>query len=650
VLKRRRWWWLGGGCLAGLIVAVAWWFYLPDPGDMRLRDCVYGLPPVPIVFTSRSEPASFRAAALRGEGFVFPGQGLWQAREGRLRLLTPRGTVHELTWGKALPDGGTLIDVMSPSISVDAQKIIFAGRRADDHGRFRLYEIRINGRELRPLTGGPTDAGCTALPPLRYGSDGRTILPDDERRRVDYDDVDPVYVDYTNGYIAFASSRTPDLGRGLAQRSTTLWLMHLDSGEKYPLTANRSNDRWPFLMTSNYLAFSLWSRNQEVITADESDIRPWEPGMANATAPVDSWLGAFTQTVGGQFGALVKPREPVWRPRPLFNGRIVFMTTADYPSFDHDAPALPALQVVQAEAGLLHNVPSARPVGQSLPAQRDYHLLRGPASDAAGRKLSLATPSPCPTHHVLLAGAPLEAGASGFEPGAYGIYLASDNWETDAATPITAERAGLTLLFDDPELVDAEPVAVYARHSRLWRTKPTPTPAAAPTDELRLANGTTYRGPAGTVFNSGLYAFQHGDLPGQRTDTGEGPIYDRPPGQSLHTIRIYASRRDQFDDPVKPRIPGGWELLMETPVNGEGFGVRLPAGVPTVLAGFTKAGRVLRWTTAAKDSQGRQATFYAFAGDHYSAVRPFGKHFCIGCHPGHSSLARADHHHAEQIK
>lgn len=661
MLKRQRWWWLAGGCVAGLVLAGGWWFFRPDPGDARLNAYVHGLPPVAIVFTSRSEPASLRAAAPhflpsppgRGaggeglspeDGFVFPGKPLWQAREGRLRLLTPRGTVHELTWRKPLPDGGTLIDVMSPSISVNARKILFAGRRADDHGHFRLYEIGIDGQGLRPLTGGLEDAGCTALPPLRYCADGRTILSDNDRRRVDYDDVDPVYVDHTNGFIAFASSRTPDLGRGHARRATTLWLMHRDGGQKYPLTANRHNDRWPFLMTSNYLAFSLWSRNQEVITTDETDIRPLEPGGAGATAPVDIWMGAFTQTVGGQFGALVKSAVPVWRPRPLFNGRIVFMTTFDYATFDHDGANLPRLHVVQAEAGLLHNVPSARPAGQVLPAQKDYRLWCAPATDADGRPLSLATPSPCPAHHVVLAGAPLEAGEANPSPGRYGIYLTSDDkWgDTDAS---------LTLLFDDPELVDAEPVAVYARQSKFWPTKPTPTPTdAAPADELRLANGTIYRGPAGTLFNSALYAFQVGDLPGQQTDIGAGPIYDRPPTNSIHTIRVYASRRDRFDDPVKPRVVGEWELLVDAPVTGDTLGARLPAGVPTVLAGFDQAGRVVRWTTAAKDSKGRQATFYAFAGDHYSAVGPLGKNFCIGCHPGHSSLGRSDHNHAEKLQ
>jgi hypothetical protein len=466
---------------------------------------------------------------------------------------------------------------------------------------------------------------------------------------MDYDDVDPIYVDYTNNYIAFVSSRTPDLGRNHARRSTTLWLMHLDGGHKHPLTANRYNDRWPFLMTSNYLAFSLWSHNQEVITADERDIRPWEPGMSSATAPVDSWLGAFTQTEGGQFGALVKPQVPVWRPRPLFNGRIVFMTTFDYPSFTHDAPVLPALQVVQAEAGLLANVPSARPANMSLPRQKGYRLFRGPSADVAGRPLSLATPSPCPGNRVVLAAAPLEAGAAP-RPGAYGIYLASDNWESDSAAPVSAEAVGLALLFDDPDLVDAEPVAVYARQSRFWKKEPTPRPADGTPEYLRLSNGTTYHGPLGTVFNSGLYTFQHADPPGQQTDSGEGPIFDRPPAHSIHAVRIYASYRDRFDDAVKPRIAGGWELLLEVPLSGESVGFRLPAGVPTVLAGVNDAGQVTRWTTAAKDSQGHQATFYAYAGDHYSAVRPFGKHFCIGCHPGHSSLARADHNHAERLE
>src|SRR5438477_12912056 len=103
--------------IAGVVVLAAagsagYWFFLrPDPGDPRLNAFVRGRPPVPVVFTSRTEPASFEAAAPEGEGHHYPGRRPCAAREGRLRLLTPRGTVPELTWGKPLPGGGTRADV-----------------------------------------------------------------------------------------------------------------------------------------------------------------------------------------------------------------------------------------------------------------------------------------------------------------------------------------------------------------------------------------------------------------------------------------------------------------------------------------------------------------------------------------------------------
>src|SRR5262249_18739774 len=111
--------------LTAAVLAVggaAAYFFWPSGGDRRLASFVQSRPPVPIVFTSRTEPASLIAAADEGEGFAYPGRGLWQAREGRLRLLKPNGTVHELTWGKTLPDGSTLIDVMSPSVSIDGKR------------------------------------------------------------------------------------------------------------------------------------------------------------------------------------------------------------------------------------------------------------------------------------------------------------------------------------------------------------------------------------------------------------------------------------------------------------------------------------------------------------------------------------------------
>jgi len=47
---------------------------------------------------------------------------------------------------------------------------------------------------------------------------------------------------------------------------------------------------------------------------------------------------------------------------------------------------------------------------------------------------------------------------------------------------------------------------------------------------------------------------------------------------------------------------------------------------------------VAKWSSAAKDSEGRKATFYAVAGDHYSGTRVEGYHTCFGCHTGHTFI------------
>jgi hypothetical protein len=625
--------------------AIAYRLTRPDPGDSRLSAYVHARPPVPVVFTSRTDPASFAAAAPEGDGFTEPGQRLWAAREGRLRLLLPSGAVHELTWGKALPDGGTLIDVMSPSISIDGKRIFFAGRKGgDDHGRFRLYEIGVDGRGLRALTGGADDEGCTAAPPLRWRADGCRI-PDAERRAIDYDDVDPIELNMTDRRIMFVSSRTPDLGRDHTRRSTTLWVLHTD-GRKRPASGNRNNDRWPFLLNSGYIAFSLWSRNHEVIAADRSEVRPFEPSLASASQPTNSWLGAFDRMPGGHFGMLVKPTVPVWRPRPLFANRIAFMTTFANPGSFSDSPPL---TVVQAPPGLIANVPSARQPDHPLPNARGTALRRGPDRDVDGRQLWLATPSPCPPSDILLAGAPLANGAKAPEAGAFGIYLARDDWPERDRPPSAAE-VDLKLLFDDPDFVDAEPVAVYERSVQLHQPATDAIGGTAPA-ELPLFTGQVYRGPMAQIFSTGIDTpTTMRDLPGQRTDANDGPIFDAPPVGAIDHLRIYAARRDRFDDPEKPRVAGNWELILKVPVKNGAGGAWVPTDTPTVLAGFDKSGHVVQWSTPAKDSRGQHATFYAFAGDHYSLAQPNGKHFCVGCHPGHSGLPPVSHEHAERLK
>lgn len=603
-----------------------WVAFRPDPGDTRLNTFVYSNPPVPVVFTSRTETVSFEAAAPEGEEFHFPGKRLWAAREGRLRVLTPRGTVRELTWEKRLPDGGTLIDVMSPSVNLDGKSVLFAGRKGgDDPGHFRLYEVQLDGSDLRPLTGGPTDPGARAVPPLRFAADG-SRLPDEERCQIDYDDVDPVEVRAEPRQIVFASSRTPDLGRDHARRSTTLWVRD-ERGRLSPATANRNNDRWPWPLASGYVAFSLWSRNREVISADATDVRPFDPAVPSATAPTDAWLGAFVRlSSAGHFGMLAKPPVQVWRPRVLGNGRVVFMTPSEHGR----------VTVAQVEPGTIAAAPSA--AAAVLPSLAGTQLRRIPEREENGGSMCLATPSPCPPAGVLLSGAKNPSGPPP-PPGTYGLYLASDDWPEGNATKGVA-AVDMKLLFDDPELVDAEPVAAYRR--TVYEVPPSPTQGSLPEHTLPLLSGKSYHGTTGTLFATGLSTLTMGDLPGQRTDAGNGPVFGPPPAGAIVKLKVWASRRDRFDDPTRPRVPGEWEPLVELPAT-DAAGGPVPTDAPTVLAGFGADGRVVRWETKAADTGGRRAAFYAFAGDHYSLTTPGGRHFCVGCHPGHSGMPPADH-------
>ena len=134
-------------------------------------------------------------------------------------------------------------------------------------------------------------------------------------------------------------------------------------------------------------------------------------------------------------------------------------------------------------------------------------------------------------------------------------------------------------------------------------------------------------------------------FPGQRTDTGAGPVVPFPTG--VKSVVVYAARRDRFDDPAVPRVRGSvGEAASPRPLQPSGDltgWVPADTAMPTVLAGLGEDGKVFGWT-GAKDSAGRAATFFAIAGDHYSGTRaervpllprlPHRAHVHPGRHPG----------------
>jgi WD40-like Beta Propeller Repeat len=604
------------------------WFF-SESGSAELAPLVAARPDYPVVFTSRSNAMSMRAASVIGEGYTAPGQPQWQASEGRLRTLTPRGNVIELTWGKLLDDGSTIIDVMTPSVSPDGQMVVFAGRRADrDGGRFRIFRVPVRGGTIEQLTGGAGDTGCVALPPLRTAADG-SRLSDEVRKQMDYDDIDPI--ELPTGQLVFASSRAPDLGGEFVRRATQIWLKQND-GTLRSLSANRANDRWPTVFSEGRVGFTLWSHQAEVISEDLTGLVRLPTGATNRP---DRWLATQISPTGENFGSLVKARHPVWRGRPTFDGRLMFMTPnpADPLPFSpgNEFPENRILAIAASEPGRMESSPSALASGKELPRTNAPPILWLPEKSADGTRWSVATPGPMP-QGIMIAASPTTNGTVTLEN--YGIYSAnSDAWSNNTA----GGQLTLTKLFDDPRLVDAEPVLAYARNVVSSSEKPVTT--NIPTDRgLTLADGSQYQGPLAQLNTRGIFESesQNRIASGQTTDNGKRMVAPPVAKGDITAIAIYSNPRDRFDDATQNRIVEPLRKLIVSQIDKtREFDQYIPTADPTMLLGMGPDGKVASVLGAA-DSRGVRAKFYAYAGDHVSGAKPNGYTFCTGCHAGHS--------------
>lgn len=574
---------------------------------------------VPIVFTSRTNAESLTPFAPEMEGYREPVATPWEATEGRLRLLDTNGKLYELTHGRILGDGSTIVDVMSPSVSLDGERILFAARTSKQP-RWRIYQVGVDGAGIRPLTGTPGDPGCVALPPLRFRADGERIS-DQDRLKSDYDDIDPTDLGL-NGF-AFASSRLPDLGRDHARRATQIWTWGPGAAAPEPVTANRNNDRWPVLISGDQILFSLWTRNREAITADLSDVRPVASGGEFATRPTNNWMAAIVLANAAQFGYAIKSAEPVWRPRPLFNGRIVYMTRTT---------EMGPLRLAQADWGYIRTAPSSISAGEELPyeggAQRHFLSLN---KQSQGAELaSFATPSPLPGNAVVF------AASTAADQLQYGLYAISDNW--------TEGQPAAQCVFDDPDFQDSEPVAVYARRfiPESRRIEPPTVEKRETPAQITLASGEPYSGPMGYLENIAISLAIRNPIPwhdrtdGKPVDPRQNPLIAPPP--NVAAIAVYAAERDRFDDPDQLRVKGRWEkrLVHKLPVKDD-FRAWLPSDPlkPSVLVGLDAQGKVAKWDGVATPERPARS-YFAYAGDHYSGVRPNSYNYCNGCHTGHT--------------
>jgi Hydrazine synthase alpha subunit middle domain len=115
--------------------------------------------------------------------------------------------------------------VRDPQLSYDGKKILFAYRKGGTHP-FHLYEINVDGSDLRQLTDG-TD-----------------------------DDIEPTYC--PDGSIVFGSSRCRRFVNCWYTRVATLYRCDADGGNVRMLSTNNDHDNTPWMMPDGRLLYMRW--------------------------------------------------------------------------------------------------------------------------------------------------------------------------------------------------------------------------------------------------------------------------------------------------------------------------------------------------------------------------------------------------------
>jgi hypothetical protein len=192
-----------------------------------------GLPP--IVFVSRA--MDIGAAPERTSPIE-------RAREGKLIVLLAGGTQRVLV-DAASPESprGAPLDVSDPSVSYDAETIVFSGYSAEESA-WRIYEVRADGSGLRQVTRSDRQLDLTS-----YGEAAPLFE--------DYDDVDPCYL--PDGRMVFVSTRYPGLAPSGRLRATNLHVVNADGSGLRRITSERFGADTPAVdPTTGKIVYSRW--------------------------------------------------------------------------------------------------------------------------------------------------------------------------------------------------------------------------------------------------------------------------------------------------------------------------------------------------------------------------------------------------------
>jgi len=133
-------------------------------------------------------------------------------------------------------------NIRDPQLHYDARKLVFAylpkGKR-----HYSLYEINIDGTDLRQLTG----RGEDVVPGME---DGATYSPPG------WDDFEPTYL--PDGQLIFCSTRSNRYVQCWMTQVGTLHKCHADGTHIRALSANVEQDNTPWMLANGQVAYMRW--------------------------------------------------------------------------------------------------------------------------------------------------------------------------------------------------------------------------------------------------------------------------------------------------------------------------------------------------------------------------------------------------------
>ncbi|MBK9107323.1 MAG: T9SS type A sorting domain-containing protein [Saprospiraceae bacterium] len=217
----------------------------------------------PVLFVSRNIPCC--GSVYMSEANALPGIGGFSkyqiAAPAYLCILNPDNSIDTLLDGSK-PDQNIykLIDISSPCLSWDANKIVFAGLPNGnyvlgnhnylpfEHNTWRIYTLDIDGKNLKQITHSGPDPDFSQFSPLARG-----VLKG-------FDDTHPVWL--PDGRICFSSTRFPGIGMYNVVRTSNLFIVNEDGSDLHRITSEKNGADKPVIdPLTGKIVFARWWRN-----------------------------------------------------------------------------------------------------------------------------------------------------------------------------------------------------------------------------------------------------------------------------------------------------------------------------------------------------------------------------------------------------